>query len=222
MELAPGLHAFVWTSTRANNCNTYLIRSEQQTILIDPGHAAWFDHVRRGLHSLALSPSDIDLILCTHAHADHMEAVQLFENEPAIFALHADDWQQVLDKVPVFGVSAAAPADRLTPAFFLTEGQLAVGDIHLDVYHTPGHSPGGVTLHWPQIGALFTGDLIFNQGVGRTDLPGGNGAQLKESIGRVGRLDAQWLLSGHGEVISGASAVRENFERVQRTWFGYI
>ena len=54
MELTPNLHAFLWTSTRANNCNTYLIRSPQKTILIDPGHAAYFDHVRQGLVGLGV------------------------------------------------------------------------------------------------------------------------------------------------------------------------
>ena len=75
MELTPNIDAFLWTSTRANNCNTYLIRSKEKNILIDPGHAAYFDHVREGLSRLSLSLGDIDLIIGTHAHPDHIEEI---------------------------------------------------------------------------------------------------------------------------------------------------
>lgn len=222
MELAPNLHAFLWTSTRANNCNTYLIRSQQKNILIDPGHVAFFEHVRKGLDKLGLTVEDIDLIICTHAHPDHIEAVQLFDEVPALFTLHQDEWQMVKDMAPYLSASMNLDLDHFAPDFFLTDGPLTVGDIELQVYHTPGHSPGLVTLHWPEAGALFTGDLIFKGGLGRTDLPGGNSAQLKESIRRMGTIDAQWLLSGHGDVISGAEAVKANFTQVEQIWFAYI
>ena len=70
MELTPHLHAFLWTSPSANNCNTYLLRSTEKKILVDPGHAAHFDHVRQGLQPLGVSIDDIDLVVCTHAHPD--------------------------------------------------------------------------------------------------------------------------------------------------------
>lgn len=222
MELTPNLYAFLWTSPSANNCNTYLIRTAGKIILIDPGHAAYFEHVRRGLDGIGLSPEAVDLIVCTHAHPDHIEAVRLFEQSPALFALHADEWRLVQAMAPYLKASMNVSLDAFQPDFLLTEGPLEVGDIQLEVYHTPGHSPGAVTLYWPDQKALFTGDLIFKDGLGRTDLPGGNGAQLKESIRRVSRLDTQWLLSGHGEVVSGALAVKANFEQVERMWFGYI
>jgi hydroxyacylglutathione hydrolase len=222
MELTPNLHAFLWTSTRANNCNTYLIRSAQKNILIDPGHLAFFDHVRSGLGTLGLTVENIDLVICTHAHPDHIEAVQLFDEAPTLFTLHQDEWKLVKEMAPYLQTSMNLDLDHLAPDFFLAEGPLTVGDIELEVYHTPGHAPGLVTLHWPEAGALFTGDLIFKGGLGRTDLPGGNGAQLKESIRRMGTIDAQWLLSGHGDVISGAEAVKANFAQVAQMWFAYI
>jgi len=222
MELTPNLHAFLWASPSANNCNAYLIRSTEKNILIDPGHAPHFDHVRHGLRGLGMSIENIDLIICTHAHPDHIEAVGLFEKTQALFALHAADWQMAKDMAPFLNASMNVDLSRFTPDFFLTEGELKAGDMTLDVYHTPGHSPGGVTLYWSTARALFTGDLIFKNGLGRTDLPGGNGTQLKESIRRIASLDADWLLSGHGEVVSGAEAVKANFEQVERMWFGYV
>jgi hydroxyacylglutathione hydrolase len=222
MELTPNLHAFLWTSPRANNCNSYFLRSAKKNILIDPGHAAYFEHVERGLKALDLTIADIDLILCTHAHPDHIEAVRLFAGTKAQFTLHADEWRMIRDLDPYMKRAMGIDPEELTPDFFLTEGELNIGDITLEVYHTPGHSPGGVTLRWPENGALFTGDLIFRGGLGRTDLPGGNGALLKASIRRMGELEADWLLSGHGDVIKGRAAVKENFRQVETAWFNYI
>lgn len=222
MELTPHLHAFLWTSPQANNCNTYLLRSAGKNILIDPGHAALFEHVERGLSTLALSVNDIDLVICTHAHPDHIEAVRRFAGTQAQFTLHEDEWQLLQNMAPYLKQAMGLDPEQFSPDFFLTEGELNVGDITLEVYHTPGHSPGAVTLRWPENRALFTGDLIFKGGLGRTDLPGGNGAQLKASIRRMGELDADWLLSGHGDVIKGGDAVRENFRQVEAAWFGYV
>ncbi len=218
MELTPNLHAFLWTSPNANNCNTYLLRSKEKTILIDPGHVAYFDHVRQGLEPLGLSLDQVDLVVCTHAHPDHMEAVQLFRDTRALFTLHADEWQLVQKMAPMMNLAL----ERFTPDFFLTAGELNVGDITLEVYHTPGHSPGAVTLYWPETKALITGDLIFKDGLGRTDLPGGNGEQLKDSIRRVAGLEAEWLLSGHGDVLFGPEEIYNNFGNVERDWFGYV
>ena len=69
---------------------------------------------------------------------------------------------------------------------------------------------------------LFTGDLVLKDGFGRTDLPGGDSATLKQSIQRLTDLDVEWLLSGHGDIIAGAEAVRKNFEDIEQFYFRYI
>jgi glyoxylase-like metal-dependent hydrolase (beta-lactamase superfamily II) len=63
---------------------------------------------------------------------------------------------------------------------------------------------------------------MFQEGVGRTDLPGGDGGKIKTSIRRLSVLDVEWLLPGHGGIISGAAAVRELFEEMESFWFDYI
>jgi hydroxyacylglutathione hydrolase len=211
MEIVAGLHAFLWNNPQANNTNTYLIEGSKK-ILIDPGHLQFFDHVRTGLSRRNLKPDQIDLILITHAHVDHMEAVKLF-GKPTLFAMSEEAFQS-LDEY--------GGGNRYQPDFFLGEGTLQAGDIALEVIGTPGHSPGSLSFYWTDRKALFTGDVIFNQSIGRTDLPGGSGKLLKESIQRMAKLDVDYLLSGHGGPVIGRKAVQENFRMVADYWFSYL
>lgn len=221
MELFPGCHAFLWSSMTANNCNTFLIQGEQK-ILIDPGHLAHFEHVEDGLMKLGLTVDDMDVVLCTHCHPDHLEAVQKFSATKALVAFHEDEWQLVTALGKQLEATFGIALNDITPNFFLKAGVLELADVRLQVYHTPGHAPGGVCFHWPEKKALFTGDLIFNNGLGRTDLPGGNGTQLKQSIQRMSELDLDWILPGHGDIIKGASAIQQNFLQLEHAWFQYI
>ena len=220
MQISDHIHAFLWQSMTANNCNTYLIDGPTR-ILIDPGHKNMFDHVKNGLAELDLGIGDIGLIICTHAHPDHIEAVELFKDTPALFALHQKEWNFVKSmekQVSAMGLKF----DAILPDFFLKEGDLSVNRISLEVIHTPGHSPGSVSLYLPQQKVLFTGDVIFNDALGRTDLPGGNANLLKESIKRLSGLEVEWLLPGHEEIVSGAREVEANFRQVEQVWFNYI
>ena len=221
MKIFDNLHAFVWQSMTANNCNAYLIDGPKR-VLTDPGHSSLFSHVEQGLKQLDLTISDIDLIICTHAHPDHIEAVQLFKDIPTRFTLHEDEWQWAATIGKQMSAAFGIDMDALLPDFFLKEGNLSIEGLELNIFHTPGHSPGSITLYWPSQKALFTGDLVFKEGLGRTDLPGGNGSKLKESIKRMADLDVEWLLPGHGEIITGTEKVRKNFSEIEQFYFAYV
>jgi glyoxylase-like metal-dependent hydrolase (beta-lactamase superfamily II) len=219
MKVTDGLHAFLWTSPSANNCNTYLIDGPAR-ILIDPGHLHLFEHVEVQLRVLGIEISDIDLVLVTHAHPDHFEAARLFKNQPALFAVSPEDWRMIQEigkhMGPMFDL------DAYTPDFLLGPGNLDLKGIRLEVIPSPGHSPGSVVLYWPARKALFSGDVLFLDSLGRTDLPGGNGGALKQSIKALESLDLELLLPGHGDILSGGAQVRSNFKRVEEFWFNYI
>lgn len=221
MQIVNNLHAFVWQSLTANNCNAYFIDGPTR-VLIDPGHRNLFDHVDLGLRDLGLKTDDIDLVICTHAHPDHLEGVQLFKEKASLFTLSGIEWRWAATVGRHMSAAVGLDIESLTPDFFLQEGTLDLDDLELQVYHTPGHSPGSVCLYWPLHKALFTGDLVFKDGLGRTDLPGGDGAKIKESIQRMSQLDVELLLSGHGEIVSGARDVKSNFDQIETFWFRYV
>ena len=221
MKVFNNLHAFIWQSMTTNNCNAYLIDGPAR-VLIDPGHSRLFDHVAQGLDQLGLAITDIDLIICTHAHPDHIEAVQLFKDIPTHFTVHEDEWHWAATIGKQMSAAFGIDMDSITPDFFLREGHLSLDGLEMNIFHTPGHSPGSITLYWPAQKALFTGDLVFKEGLGRTDLPGGDGLKLKESIKRLTELDVGCLLPGHGEIITGAENVRKNFSEIEQFYFAYV
>ena len=104
----------------------------------------------------------------------------------------------------------------------LEEGHLTLGDEAFEVVHIPGHSPGSIGLYWPARKALFCGDVIFDQSVGRTDFPGGNGAQLKASIRNLAKLDIEYLFPGHMGMVDSSENVKRNFKIVIQQIFPYI
>jgi glyoxylase-like metal-dependent hydrolase (beta-lactamase superfamily II) len=221
MKIADSVHAFIWRSMAANNCNTYLIDGPTR-VLIDPGHAAFFGHVEQGLREAGLEPGDLDLIVCTHGHPDHLEAVAALRSRSVLFALHEAEWQWIETAGRPMSASLGIDLERLAPDVFLAEGELTLGGMTLQVLHTPGHSPGSICLYLPGPKVLVTGDVVFSGGIGRTDLPGGSGERLKGSIERLMELEVDHLLPGHGEPVLGNEEVAVNFNQVAQTWFGYL
>jgi len=219
MKLFDDLHVFLWRDPMTNNCNTYFINGEKK-ILVDPGHYALFDPVHDGLARLSLTPHDMDLVIITHGHPDHMEAVKVFLNSSTLIAIYSAEMHFIKDVGIRFGHEPGASS--FEPDILLQEGDLKIGESSFRIIHTPGHSPGSLCMYWPDKKALFTGDLIFKQGLGRTDLPGGDGGLLKDSIKRISHLEVDYLLPGHGDIISGRDRVNSNFNDVERTWFGYL
>jgi len=205
MEVFKGLYAFIWQSY-PHNCNTYLIDGAKK-ILIDPGFAPLFSHVESQMGSLNMALSDIDVVMATHGHPDHIDAVGLFQ-KPTLFAMNEEEYA-FIDGARYFG----------KPDMLLSDGEITIGDQTFQVLITPGHSPGSVCLYWPDRKALFSGDLVFNRNIGRYDLMGGDFEFLKESVRKIAELDCEYLLPGHGDMLIGREVIKANFEMIEDFWF---
>jgi hydroxyacylglutathione hydrolase len=149
-----------------------------------------------------------------------MEALRIFTDSSTLTALSATEMAYMKELAPQY--AAAMGLTDFQPHLLLKEGELMVDDMAFQVIHTPGHSPGSICLYWPEMKALFSGDVVFNQGIGRVDLPGGDGEALKQSIERLTRLEVEYLLPGHGDIVSGRDRVKANFDTIRNLWFGYI
>jgi hydroxyacylglutathione hydrolase len=213
MKVFDGLYAFIWRDYQENNCNTYLIVGKMK-ILIDPGHQHLFKHVHNKLNAMNIRPDQIDVAIITHGHPDHLEAVAGLDKS-TMFAMSTDEHRFISD---LAGKYFKIPE----PYFFLQEGDLTIGDHHFQVIVTPGHSPGSICLYWPDKKAMFTGDVVFNQGIGRSDLPGGDSGKLKTSIKKIADMDIDYLLTGHGDIVAGKDAVQANFQNIVNHWFRYL
>ncbi|MFP3897873.1 MAG: MBL fold metallo-hydrolase [Dehalococcoidia bacterium] len=163
----------------ATNCYIVGSASTGQGMIIDPG--AEPANILRAVQELGLS---ISLIVITHAHIDHIGALRAVQDKThAPFALHEAEKglmltapMRLLTSLHLTPVKSPPRPDRL-----LRDGdRIDVGDLRFDVLYTPGHSSGGISLLGH--GVVFSGDTLFNGGIGRTDLPGCSHERLMESI----------------------------------------
>ncbi|MFS0780933.1 MBL fold metallo-hydrolase [Bacillus sp. 1P06AnD] len=182
--------------------NCYILSNDKKECLIfDPGEEG--QKVIQYINTKQLKPL---AVLLTHAHFDHIGAVDDVRNAYGIEAyVHKKEAKWLEDpmlngsKHFLMGQSIIQkPAEHILSE----EGKLAFGDFLLEVMETPGHSPGSVSYYVKEEGYLFSGDVLFQGSIGRTDLPGGSMDILMKSIhDKVLALPEDTIvLSGHGPV----------------------
>lgn len=191
-------------------CNCYIVGDPEtkEAIVIDPG-----DDADRLAESLAAKGLKVTAIVATHAHFDHIVAAgRLRELTGAPFYLHEDDkpvlsWMQESGRM-FLGIELPAPPEVDSEA---REGdRLVAGRVALEVIHTPGHSPGSISLVTDD--AVFSGDTLFAGSIGRTDLPGGDTQALLDAVkDKLFRLDGDLpVYPGHGPATTLAQEQESN------------
>jgi len=180
-------------------CNCSIIGDPitKRAIVVDPGGA--HERILKDVQDLGMT---VVSILHTHAHFDHFLASgEMKKATNATLCLHPDDrklWEMLEIQCRMFGVPYAPVP---LPDYWLQdEEKLIVGGIEGVALHTPGHTPGSMSFHFPAEKLLLAGDTLFRGSIGRTDLWGGDFEAIERSIReRLYRLDETTrVITGHG------------------------
>ncbi len=188
----------LYSGSWSSNC--YVILSNGQdgithAAVIDPSAPA-----EKITDFLLLHDARLEMIILTHGHFDHIMSLDTLRDATGAPAyVHEDDAEMLSDSMKnaysfFFGDELVQrPADKT-----LSDGELLVlGDEKIKVFHLPGHSKGSIALQSGQL--LITGDTLFDGGIGRCDLYGGNSIQLYASLGKLRELDGELIIyPGHG------------------------
>lgn len=179
--------------------NMYIVFCEQtlEAVIVDPGQGA-SKIFTQNIQSLALQPKAIWL---THSHWDHIVDVAKIKREFSIpIYLHADD-QRNLEQPGSDQIEMAIPTvQAATPDHLIQEGDLLkVGKASFKVFHTPGHSPGGVCFYCEKEHVLFSGDTFFKGLIGSLSLPTSEETRMWQSLARLAMLPPETtVFPGHG------------------------
>ena len=189
--------------------NGYIVSAKSNALIIDPGGDP--EKMISYITDENLRPS---AILLTHAHFDHIGGVEAIRNH-----YHIDVYIHELEKDwltdpnlngsarYMFGDVIVERADKL-----ITAGKNRIGSFEFEVIHTPGHSPGSVGFIFEEEQFILSGDVLFQNGIGRTDLPGGDMKTLEDSIkNKLYQLPPDMVVySGHGEKTTIGSEKKHN------------
>ena len=197
-------------SGSTSDSNIYLVIGSR-TALIDAGTGR---ESRRNIAKIKelLKGRDLDMIVLTHFHFDHIGGLRdlLDEFGSEAFA-GAGDAPYVMSGDPSYTLSDIFDGE-LGPAEVteLMEGDtIDLGEHRLRVVNTPGHTSGGICLYDELTHSLFSGDTVFSRGVGRTDFPSGSTRELAMSLKKLSRMDIKTLYPGHMDTTSdGNTAIR--------------
>jgi glyoxylase-like metal-dependent hydrolase (beta-lactamase superfamily II) len=175
--------------------NSYMVVNNDRGIVIDPGSG-----IGPLLDKAVSEGVTIEAIIATHGHIDHIDGVNMAKGKTGapfyVSALDSPLVQNVQMQANMFGLPPveAITAEKELPA----SGDIKIAGLDCALFYTPGHSKGSVSILIED--CLFSGDVLFNYSIGRTDLPGGDYAELIDSIRKNLFImpDETRVLSGHG------------------------
>jgi hydroxyacylglutathione hydrolase len=179
------------------NCYILCDKVENRAAVIDPGYDA--ARIAGALEDTQCFP---EYMILTHAHFDHIAAVQeLGKKTGAKLVVLEDELALLNDPVKnLYSSFKTEPFRPFDPEFLMHEGDtLKLGLLELRFLHTPGHTQGSCCILCQDV--LFTGDTLFRENVGRTDLPTGSMQALLSSVKRLAALDGEYqVFPGHGDI----------------------
>ncbi len=202
--------------------NTYLYIQNQDALLIDPGFTSPFE-LQSFLDCLASSKSTLKAVIITHAHVDHVAGLssilKIWPDLPVYLSTQDRSiWASLTLQSQLFGISLGASGieNQLNPLELTPENLHQLKPFEFQILYTPGHSPDHCSFYFPTDSLVFSGDVLFSQSVGRTDILKANADELVHSIRYVlyKLPDNTRVLPGHGpETTIGVEKVSNPFVR---------
>jgi glyoxylase-like metal-dependent hydrolase (beta-lactamase superfamily II) len=192
------------------NCTLLWCGQTHKAVIVDPG-----GEMEQLLHLIEKTGVNLEKILLTHGHLDHVGAAGLMAKHLGVPILgpHRDD-EFLLQALPSQSVTFGfPPIPAFSPAQWLAKGDVIdVGEIRLEVLHCPGHTPGHLVYYAPQDRLAQVGDVLFQGSIGRTDFPRGNYQDLIASISNIlfPLGDDLRFIPGHGPMSTIGAERRSN------------
>ena len=186
--------------------NCYVVYDQGIALIVDPGEAS-----QEVLDFLRNEDLEVVAIINTHGHADHIAGNGWFkEKTQAPIWIHELEEPYLSDPNLHLGPQIRQEFPTVQAQRLLKDGDtITLGEARLEVLHTPGHSPGGISLYGP--GFVLSGDTLFQSSVGRWDLPKGDRAVLQQSLVRLARLPLDTIVyPGHGSPTTIKDEIKNN------------
>ncbi|MEM6384167.1 MAG: MBL fold metallo-hydrolase [Pseudomonadota bacterium] len=187
---------------RGRSCNAYLLDGPKRCVLVDTGLPLWAPALHEALSSIGKTASDIDQIVCTHEHFDHIAAVPSFGGRPIVSASNlAANKIRLKDEFATMQRAFAQSVEPFAIDVELTPGsRIETGQHRLAVYATPGHTSGGISLFEEDSGIAIVGDTVLKGGAVGGVFGSGNTSDLVFSLDMLAGLRPRLLLPGHGPI----------------------
>lgn len=170
-------------------------------LLVDSGTGKQMNGLRQAFEDIGLSFGEITTIVNTHAHFDHIGGNPLFKNAKVLAHGLSAKTIEAGDNIGSYAHWFGGELEKRKCIRLKDKDIIRAKDTKLDVIHAPGHSEGSVCLLDKKTGVLFSGDVVFKQGFGRTDLLGGSDKNLRITLEKLALHDVKTILPGHGEII---------------------
>lgn len=161
-----------------SNCYLVVNKETKEAVMIDPADEA--EALKADIQALGIKPVGI---LLTHGHYDHMgAAMELSLHYQIRIGVGAEEVDVMSDAGKNLSIQFARPFEVNGDEFYRDNEEIVLAGFKIQVLHTPGHTKGGVCYYFTEAGALFSGDTLFCESVGRSDFPTGSMSDLVRSV----------------------------------------